>query len=147
MKLGVWAGAPWDVQAYASRHPTFPCDSTIQQMYDEEFEAYRALGHAATHSMLESFVPSRTCRPEPDADALVTRRRCARRVRLPRRRETNNEYLALEAVGIDEEQAVAPAEVGDEAVGRAARHQAAADLVERFAVDAAWSRCGRSGRG
>jgi hypothetical protein len=58
VKLGVWPGAPWDVQAYASRHPTFPCDSTIQQMYDdEEFEAYRALGRAATHSMLESFVP------------------------------------------------------------------------------------------
>jgi hypothetical protein len=58
VKLGVWQGAPWDVQAYASRHPNFPCDSTIQQMYDdEEFEAYRALGRAATHSMLESYVP------------------------------------------------------------------------------------------
>jgi hypothetical protein len=70
VKLGVWPGAPWDVQAYASRHPTFPCDSTIQQMYDdEEFEAYRALGRAATHSMLESFVPV----PDAPAGTYATR--------------------------------------------------------------------------
>jgi hypothetical protein len=70
VKLGVWPGAPWDVQAYKSRHPTFPCDSTIQQMYDdEEFEAYRALGRAATHSMLESFVPV----PDAPAGTYATR--------------------------------------------------------------------------
>jgi len=52
-KLGVWPGAPWDVKAYAARHPTFPTDATIQQLYDdEEFEAYRALGYAATQAML-----------------------------------------------------------------------------------------------
>lgn len=52
-KLGVWADAPWDVRAYAMRHPTFPTDSTLQQLYDdEEFEAYRALGQAAAHTML-----------------------------------------------------------------------------------------------
>jgi hypothetical protein len=54
-KLGVWERAPWDVQAYATRHPTFPTDSTLQQLYDdEEFEAYRALGHAAATEMLEA---------------------------------------------------------------------------------------------
>lgn len=54
-KLGVWPGAPWDVQAYAVRHPTFPTDSTVQQLYDdEEFEAYRALGQAATKEMLDA---------------------------------------------------------------------------------------------
>jgi hypothetical protein len=54
-KLGVWPGAPWDVQAYADRHPTFPTDSTVQQLYDdEEFEAYRALGRAAATAMLDA---------------------------------------------------------------------------------------------
>jgi hypothetical protein len=41
------------VKAYAARHPTFPTDATVQQLYDdEEFEAYRALGYAATEAML-----------------------------------------------------------------------------------------------
>ena len=57
-KLGVWPGAPWDVKAYAARHPTFPTDATIQQLYDdEEFESYRALGHAATTAMLDDRTP------------------------------------------------------------------------------------------
>ena len=47
-KLGWWAGAPWDVLAYAKSHPTFPCDSTLAQLYDApEFEAYQQLGAAA----------------------------------------------------------------------------------------------------
>jgi hypothetical protein len=58
-KLGVWPGAPWDVKAYAARHPTFPTDATIQQLYDdEEFESYRALGHAATTAMLDDRTPA-----------------------------------------------------------------------------------------
>jgi len=47
-KLGWWAGAPWDVLAYAKGHSTFPCDSTLEQLYDAaEFEAYHELGEAA----------------------------------------------------------------------------------------------------
>jgi hypothetical protein len=47
-KLGWWTGAPWDVQAYARGHRTYPCDSTLEQLYDAtEFEAYRQLGAAA----------------------------------------------------------------------------------------------------
>jgi hypothetical protein len=45
LKLAVPAGAPWDVLAYQERHPSFPTDSTLQQLYDDqEFEAYRELG-------------------------------------------------------------------------------------------------------
>jgi len=44
-KLGWWDGAPWDVRAYAAGHPAYPCDSTLQQLYDgAEFEAYQELG-------------------------------------------------------------------------------------------------------
>ena len=46
-KLGWWTGAPWDVLAYARNHPSYPCDSTLDQLYDAtEFEAYHELGVA-----------------------------------------------------------------------------------------------------
>jgi hypothetical protein len=46
-KLGWWTGAPWDVRAYAADHSNYPCDSTLEQLYDAaEFEAYRELGEA-----------------------------------------------------------------------------------------------------
>jgi hypothetical protein len=57
-KLGWWAGAPWDVQAYARRHPTFPCDSMLEQLYDAtEFEAYQQLGAAAVLEATEDREP------------------------------------------------------------------------------------------
>jgi hypothetical protein len=44
-KLGWWDGAPWDVRAYAEGHQTYPCDPTMQQLYDgAEFDAYHELG-------------------------------------------------------------------------------------------------------
>jgi hypothetical protein len=44
-KLGWWDGAPWDVRAYAVGHPAYPCDPTLQQLYDgAEFDAYHELG-------------------------------------------------------------------------------------------------------
>jgi hypothetical protein len=47
-KLGWWNQAPWDVCAYAAGHSTYPCDPTLQQLYDgAEFEAYHELGAAA----------------------------------------------------------------------------------------------------
>jgi hypothetical protein len=47
-KLGWWQGASWDIRAYAAGHPTYPCDTTLQQMYDgAEFEAYHELGASA----------------------------------------------------------------------------------------------------
>jgi hypothetical protein len=47
-KLGWWLDAPWDVQAYAAGHPSFPTESTIYQLFDDaEFDAYRELGTSA----------------------------------------------------------------------------------------------------
>jgi hypothetical protein len=47
-KLGWWKGAPWDVVAYAKSHPSYPCEPTLQQLYDSsEFEAYHELGAEA----------------------------------------------------------------------------------------------------
>ena len=47
-KLGWWDQAPWDVRAYAAGHSTYPCDPTLQQLYDgAEFEAYHELGVSA----------------------------------------------------------------------------------------------------
>jgi hypothetical protein len=53
-KLGWWAGAPWDVLAYAKSHSTYPCDPTLEQLYDAgEFEAYHQLGAAAVRDAAE----------------------------------------------------------------------------------------------
>ena len=47
-KLGWWSEAPWDIRAYAASHPRYPCDTTLQQLYDgAEFEAYHELGACA----------------------------------------------------------------------------------------------------
>jgi hypothetical protein len=62
-KLGWWEGAPWDVLAYAKSHPTFPCDSTVEQLYDaKEFEAYHQLGAAAAAGAAKDCVPPLTGR-------------------------------------------------------------------------------------
>lgn len=45
VKLGVPRHAPWSVRSYASSHAAFPCDPTLDQLYDaDRFEAYRELG-------------------------------------------------------------------------------------------------------
>lgn len=57
-KLGWWNGAPWDVRAYAQGHPSYPCDSTLEQLYDAaEFEAYHKLGQATVAAAVTQ------CRP------------------------------------------------------------------------------------
>jgi hypothetical protein len=57
-KLGWWEGAPWDILAYARSHPTFPCDSTLEQLYNAvEFEAYHQLGAAAAADAAEHCEP------------------------------------------------------------------------------------------
>jgi hypothetical protein len=57
-KLGWWTGAPWDVVAYARHHPTYPCDSTVEQLYNaNEFSAYQELG-AATVLNAAGLTPS-----------------------------------------------------------------------------------------
>lgn len=66
IQLGVWDNRQlaWDVRAYARQHKTFPHDSTLQQLYDdEEFESYRALGYASMTSLLHARAASGTsCR-------------------------------------------------------------------------------------
>jgi hypothetical protein len=55
-KLGWWEDAPWDVRAYAAGHPTYPCDSTMQQLYDgAEFDAYHELGVSSMAAAIASW--------------------------------------------------------------------------------------------
>ena len=61
-KLGWWTEAPWDVLAYAQDHSTYPCDSTLEQLYDAaEFEAYHELGEAAVLAAAKECTPPLTC--------------------------------------------------------------------------------------
>jgi hypothetical protein len=61
-KLGWWNGAPWDVLAYAKDHSTYPCDSTLEQLYDAaEFEAYHALGEATMLAAAQNCRPPLRC--------------------------------------------------------------------------------------
>ncbi len=56
-KLGWWAGAPWDVRAYAAGHPTYPTDSTLEQLYDSaEFDAYRELGASSVRLAMQESI-------------------------------------------------------------------------------------------
>jgi len=67
-KLGWWDGAPWDVLAYARSHPTFPCDSTLEQLYDAaEFEAYHELGAASVLGAAQNCEPPLQRGPAPAA--------------------------------------------------------------------------------
>ena len=61
-KLGWWSGAPWDVLAYAKDHSTYPCDSTMEQLYDAaEFEAYHELGAATVQAAAQKCSPPLRC--------------------------------------------------------------------------------------
>ena len=65
-KLGWWTGAPWDVCAYAGSHPTYPTDSTLEQLYDAaEFEAYQQLGAAAVQDAAAHCAPPLAWLPGP----------------------------------------------------------------------------------
>ena len=67
-KLGWWAGAPWDVVAYAKSHSTFPGDSTAEQLYDApEFEAYQQLGTATVRDAARNCEPRLKWAPPPVA--------------------------------------------------------------------------------
>ena len=60
-KLGWWKDAAWDIVAYAKNHRAYPCEPTLQQLYDSrEFEAYRELGasSAALNFQLEPPAPA-----------------------------------------------------------------------------------------
>lgn len=52
---------PWDVEAYAKEHATFPRTSTTNQLYGEfDLEAYRVLGREGTRALLDA--PARKLR-------------------------------------------------------------------------------------
>jgi len=56
IKAGVPDGAPWAIDAYHAAHPTFPCDSTVNQLYNaDRFDAYLALGRFATTQAFDSY--------------------------------------------------------------------------------------------
>ena len=45
VKAGVPTNAPWSVTSFADQNPKFPCDPTLDQLYDaDRFDAYRELG-------------------------------------------------------------------------------------------------------
>ncbi len=55
------AGAPWDVRAHHDVDPSFPHDSTVDQLYtDQKFESYRALGAQAGRRSLALMEPPPT---------------------------------------------------------------------------------------
>jgi hypothetical protein len=65
-KLGWWTGAPWDVCAYAGHHPTYPTDSTLEQLYyATEFEAYQQLGAATVLDAAQRCAPPLRWGPAP----------------------------------------------------------------------------------
>ena len=54
-KLGWWSAAPWDVCAYAKGHPSYPTESTLDQLYDvAEFDAYRQLGWSTVDEVIKA---------------------------------------------------------------------------------------------
>ena len=58
VKAGVPNNAPWSVRSYLAEHPAFPCDPTLDQLYDaDRFEAYRALGQFSVHEAISALGP------------------------------------------------------------------------------------------
>jgi hypothetical protein len=59
VKAGVPQNAPWSVRSYQSEHPNFPCDPTLDQLFDgERFDAYRELGRYSVEQALNAFTPN-----------------------------------------------------------------------------------------
>jgi hypothetical protein len=53
-RAALTTGASWDLRAFRARDQRFPNHPTSQQLFtDEQFEAYRSLGHAAGHRAVE----------------------------------------------------------------------------------------------
>jgi hypothetical protein len=53
-KAAITSTASWDLRAFRARDPRFPHHATSQQIFtDEQFEAYRSLGHAAGKRAVE----------------------------------------------------------------------------------------------
>jgi hypothetical protein len=75
VRLGLADDTPRDILDYARTHPTFPYDSTANQLYKaDRFDAYRALGWDNMHRALSDPASHHALglpppnRPEPDGD-------------------------------------------------------------------------------
>ena len=70
VKAGVPRTAPWSVHAYHDAHPSFPCDSTLDQLYTaDRFDAYLALGHFAMNAAFDGSRAAYELRATPDASS------------------------------------------------------------------------------
>jgi hypothetical protein len=50
--------APWSVRSFQAAHPQFPCDPTLDQLYDaERFDAYRELGAFSVEQAIARWGP------------------------------------------------------------------------------------------
>jgi hypothetical protein len=62
------AGSPWDALAYHKADPSFPHNSTVDQLYtDQKFEGYRVLGERAGQAALEEMQAAQA--PAASSDA------------------------------------------------------------------------------
>ncbi|MFN0125100.1 MAG: hypothetical protein ACKV19_00240, partial [Verrucomicrobiales bacterium] len=58
LKASLTGTEPQDVRSYASTHPSFPQDSTMDQIFDDEqWESYRALGRHVADQVITSSIP------------------------------------------------------------------------------------------
>jgi hypothetical protein len=66
VKAGVPNGAPWSIRSYQAEHAHFPCDPTMDQLFDgERFDAYRSLGRFSVTQALKGFSPNGEKLPAP----------------------------------------------------------------------------------
>jgi hypothetical protein len=72
VKAGVPTNAPLSVQSFARQHQNFPCDSTLDQLYDaDRFDAYRELGAFSVDQAVSGF-PAALAEMESDIAASTT---------------------------------------------------------------------------
>jgi hypothetical protein len=56
VKAGVPKDAPWSIRSFQAQNPKFPCDPTLDQLYNaERFDAYRMLGAFSMAQALNAF--------------------------------------------------------------------------------------------
>ena len=59
VKASVPRNAPWSITSFAQQNPKFPCDPTIDQLYDaERFDAYRELGRFSVDEAAKKWPPA-----------------------------------------------------------------------------------------
>jgi hypothetical protein len=70
VKAIVTGTLPWDVEAYAKEHSTFPRTATSNQLYGEfDLEAYRVLGREGARALLRAVAEAAAGGPGPSSTA------------------------------------------------------------------------------